>query len=191
MNEVEKIKKEFLEAISILENKNFERLPKKEDVDSFTLKELVKIVCLYKTASSRISLIEEKLRRINNWTVVKPSEERGDYCTEDGKKYFELKMSSLNNTISALQIRPWHKVDTYVFIYVDCENLKIHYFELPSDKIKELVEGSKSITHGTRETTLNNNKNIEYSLHIRLNKSNDKFLNFFMENSINKGVINL
>ena len=57
--------------------------------------------------------------------------------------------------------------------------------------IKELVEGSKSITHGTRETTLNNNKNIEYSLHIRLNKSNDKLLNFFMKNSINKGVINL
>ena len=66
MNEVQKIKKEFLEAISILENKNFERLPKKEDVDSFTLKELVKIVCLYKTASSRISLIEEKLRRISD-----------------------------------------------------------------------------------------------------------------------------
>jgi len=176
---ITELKKDTDLAYDILIKHGFKYLPSVKDVDKFSMGELIKLTPLFHSASSRIKLIEEKLKQINGWITVSASDERGDYI--DNGKYFEMKTSSMNRIISALQIRPWHNIDEYRFFYVDSDSCSIEQFIIPKESMNRIVEKKGSYTHGTVKSN-QENMNKEYSLHISLDNPNNKEFQLVKEN---------
>ena len=176
---ITELKKETDLAYDILIKHGFEYLPVVKDVDEFSMGELIKLMILFPSASSKVKLVEEKLKRMNNWITVPASDERGDYI--DNGIYFELKTSSMNRVISALQIRPWHNIDEYRFLYINSESCSIEQFIISKENMNRIIEETHSYTHGTVKSNQENVKR-EYSLHIPLDTPKNKVYQLIKEN---------
>lgn len=142
------------------------------------------------TAQSKAPLSEKFIANKMNWTIISPSQDRGDFYSEKEFGYIELKNSFTNKEekLNIRQIRLWQEVDYYLCIYIDENNLNdsLFYF-LTKKEMTEEVELIGGFTHGTVKAN-EKNENKEYSITISVknlkNKNtqrwNEKYLsNFF------------
>ena len=95
---------------------------------------------------------------------VSSQDDRGDFVTKVGK-YGEYKFTyspeEKKFSYNFVQIRPWQKLDGYVFeVYSDlCGFVR---FCIPKDKMTILLERYGNLAHGTKKTNKNSKK--EYAL---------------------------
>lgn len=122
------------------------------------------------SAQSKAPAAEKFLEKKLQWKKIKASENRGDFYDAENNKFIELKMSFNNqaNTLNFRQIRLWQKVDCYLGIYIDENNIKNSLvFSIPHEEMKQIIANNGCATHGT-STANELNINVEYSYSLRL-----------------------
>jgi hypothetical protein len=142
-------------------------------------KEFIKGMTLL-TPQSYGAKIEERIRKILNFSKNKSGDDCGDLKSPSGKN-IEIKSSILtitNDALNLVQIRLFHDVDYYLCIAYDCRdiiNFKTYIFLLSHDDMKAECEiTNASAAHGTRTVNKINN-NIELRLSILCNLTNKIF----------------
>lgn len=137
---------------------------------------------LYIPSQSRGKVFENKIKQYFNFNSA-PTKTSGDL--EKYKLNVEVKISleGKEEKMSALQIRPDHNVDFYLFQYYSHTTDILHTMMIPSKEVYKLIGLYGGYTHGTIEKqgiitdiSLNENygKGYEYSLHATANKPHTK-----------------
>ena len=144
------------------------------------------------SAQSKAPAAEKFLEKKLLWKKIKASENRGDFYDDKNDKFIELKMSFNNkaNTLNFRQIRLWQKIDYYLGIYIDEDNIKNSLvFKIPHEEMKQIIANNGCATHGTSVAN-ELNINIEYSYSLPLaNKEllaqwKEKYFDTFIYNQI-------
>ena len=137
---------------------------------------------LYIPSQSRGKVFENKIKKYFGFNSPL------DKTSGDLEKYklnIEVKVSleGKEQKMSALQIRPDHTIDFYLFQYYSHTTDTLHTMMIPSEEVYKLVGLYGGYTHGTIDkqgeitiTSLKDNygKGYEYSLHATTNKPDTK-----------------
>lgn len=127
------------------------RQNKKRKYDfSQPMSDFIRICYAYKASQSYGPAIEKRYRTNLNLPKVSSKEEAGD--TIEDRQYKEIKASISDcNQFNVVQIRPHHKVDSYVLPFFNIDekgDVDEYLFDVPSKVIYDLNLGS---AHGTKE----------------------------------------
>jgi hypothetical protein len=132
------------------------------------------ILCKHHLSSNQWSIIlQEHLK--NKFNIGHPIDNvSGDGLTQN-KKNVEIKVSlgDVNGQFHFVQLRPDHKVDSYLFMVYNLNEHdigKLYYFVCNADEVKQLIVNYGDYAHGTK-TALGpichqnlHGRNSEYSL---------------------------
>ena len=130
------------------------------------------------TTQSSSSRIENYISKHYEWEKVPSSLDKGDVKDIDDN-YYEVKVSTLtasNSTINVLRIRLWQKIKGYnIFVIDTLKDYETTHFKLTKEEMAEEVKKSIQYrSHGTKNIN-KQNKNNEYSLHIKKSEKDKTF----------------
>jgi len=168
-----------MSSLSLLEAAKQKRKNKNKKYDNnWSLEEFYLFCYAYKNPQSYGPAIERRYVENLCLTKIPASEERGDIL--ENRLYKEVKGSiSDNNTFNMVQIRPHHKVDSYVCPWANINedgSVDTYLFDVPSEVVYSLNLGS---AHG-RNIDIHSKK--EYRITIKKNSDNwKKILPFLVE----------